>query len=320
MDKACQMTDLSEPIHRELSQEECLERQWRLFVVFTQFVTIYACVHKIFIPLALSFSSLKHTPYAEMQVSVLLPIILTLVTSKSKFNNAWLSLICGMCIVFGLNEILSTVSGRNTGWFAFSRLLSSTPMAVACGFALSKSKFNPNYKVAWLGAGVFSVLLVINDSRLQKPPTTSPTTDSAAVGMRLIPANENIDCGAQSLQLPPRQNPGSATNLSIQSCGLNPSVFLLGSAPLEIENTTGEAINLHLIIFEHNKKKTGWNTLLRPHEKRTVAKFELGPNTVGLLYSDSKPEIGITAIRSKELAYTWFLKRKPIMAQELQEN
>lgn len=319
MDTENQIKDLPEPQLTSLSQSESTLRQWQLFVVFTQFVAFYACIHKIFIPLFLSFTSLNNSPYSELQFSIVLPLALVFFCRRSKSHTQMISFLCGVAILFGIDEIYATAMGRHSGWFAFSRLLSSIPMAIACGFAMSKSAFSPKFKTAWLGAGALLVAVLVNEYRLNYKAQVPSNIPAVVSESRQIPKNENVECGAQAVTVHKGVLQSSSNLVTLKDCGFSPSVQSINNGTVEISNETDHPVNLHLIIFENQKKKTLWNVLLRSREKRVFIDLELSAESIGLLYSDSTPEVGIVGLRPASLDRGWNLTRKPIGAQAIVE-
>ena len=130
----------------------------------------------------------------------------------------------------------------------------------------------------------------------------------------------NVECGAQTLEILAGGTSPEPQGLTIKSCGLTPSLYHWKPEPLEIENQTNDAMNVHLMYFENGKKRTGWNTVIRAHEKRVLAPIELNPEAVAILYSDSKPEAGMTAFFNYPAKHSWVMTRKPLDAKEFNSD
>lgn len=314
MDSKNQIKDLPDPVRTNYSEEERRYRQWRLLVIFIQFVTFYACLHKLFIPITLKFTSLSETPYADIQPSLVLALFFSLLTSNSKSNNARISFLAGVLIVFGVSEIYQTSIHRVSGWFAFSRLLSAVPLAVASGYAMSRRSFQGKVRHAWLGATLFLAVFVIREWHFSER-TPVPSLNQTAIPHFSPAVHPNLLCGAQDLRVSTVTGNPLERKVKIADCGFSPSTVLTGEEPIEFENTTDRAVNLHLLVFDGEKKKTAWNLLVPPHGRLLGTKIVLTPNQIGLLYSDNFPGLGLVAIRPISLTKNWVLTRKPLHAE-----
>lgn len=309
--------DLPEPSRKTLSPEERVHRQWRLLVVFTHFVTFYACIHKLFIPLGLKVTSLNQTPYAHIQFSVLIPLILSFSMFYSSKSTKWISFLCGVGIVFGIDELYQVLVSRHQGWFAFSRLLSSIPFALACGFAMSRKAFGRDLLEGWKGALIFLGIIFIREWQISKVDANL-LLNSHNSSANATESFQNLDCGAMELTVHSSSRVSVETSASIENCGLQPSI--LKGQKLTLKNNRSEAINLHLLYFTAGQKKIGWNLLVPPLQSIQSPKVQLEKETVGLLYSDSHPSMGIIALVPENLEGEWYFSRKPISVLKKKEQ
>lgn len=304
------VTDLPEPLRTALSSEERTYRQWRLLSNFSQFVAFYACIHKIFIPLVLKFTSLVQTPYSHIQYSVLLPVVFSFSVFASTENNSWISLLSGAGLVFGIDEVYQTFIGRHQGWFAFSRLLSSIPFAFCCGVAMSRQSFKGRMSFAWIGA--FSLLAFISARELKLSGTRGTDLLKNEVNVTRELIEESAACGAMQAHISPETNALSSKVIRIANCGLHPSLIELKDKVFQLKNETSESTNFHLIYFDGNRKVSGWNVLLPPQTSVFSPPVQLKGNRVGVLYSDSNPKAGLTVFVNEPFRGNFKVTRKPL--------
>ncbi|MBM4317200.1 MAG: hypothetical protein FJ116_06940 [Deltaproteobacteria bacterium] len=209
--------------------------------------------------------------------------------------------------------------GRHAGWFGFSRLLSSVPMAIACGFAMTKPSFKPQFKFTWFGAITLLLLTLTYEWYFLNRPST-PTQKNTIQETRLIPSNEHLDCGAQALEVSKGHTTNSLSVLEISECGFKPPIYTLPNGHLTVQNNTPRSVNIHLLVFEREKKRTLWNVVLQPKEQRNFNAIIISSDSIGMLYSDSAPEFRLSAVRNTSSNHAWSLSRKPIKAIEISEK
>lgn len=304
--------DLPEPIRPPLTPEKNLDRQWNLIVVFLTFVAGYAVLHKLVIPATLRFTPLRDSAYSQIDFWFLHPVVLALLLQRYRRNNTKISFLAGIAILYGIYEVYETAVGRNTGWFAFSRLLSATPLAVGCGYLMGQTKLGGNLKAGWAGVFVFTLIIGVNEyrsiSRQQNPVVA---TNESAIN-RGVPVGEEPTCGAQELMFSPRQRAQVTRQIFVKDCGLTPASIMAIDGVLEVKNERNTAINLHFVVQESGRVKTKWNIVVPGGTLVTTKPIAIPTGGAGFIYSDSAPEVGLTGIFSEPVVKEWVLKRKPI--------
>jgi hypothetical protein len=306
--------DLPEPAPRLLTTEQKLARRWRLFVVMLSFVAIYAVLHKLLLPSILSLTVLRESPYSKIDWWFIYPVVLTLFVQRSARSDPFISFLAGIGILYGIYEIYETMQGRNTGWLAFSRLLSSIPLAISCGYLMTQRGLGGSLLWAW--AGVLSLTGWIGYrelSFLSSPKPPSLAMSSSTTRPRLLETHSR--CGARELEVAPSDGE-EVTQLRISDCGLIPSIISIAEGTLEIVNERAEAVTLHLVSSKGKRLKTDWNLSIPARSKMMSKRIRITPGTIAMLYSDSQTDVGITALRSPQQIDTWVLRRKPITLEK----
>lgn len=302
------ISDLPEPKRREFNAEEKRRRQWKLLVTFLTFVAGYATLHKLFIPFALSFTSLKGTPYAQIDAWFCLPVLLAWMLQRGEGNDSKISLLAGAAIVYGVFEVYEAAQGRYTGWLLFSRLLSAVPVSIGSAFLMSRRRLGGSLPAAWLGAVLLVGFLGFSEWQRSHPPPPEP---AASDSNRNLPLGEFASCGAQALTIPADATASLESKIEILDCGFSPSVLLLASHHVEMVNRTSKAVNLRFFLSEGGKPHSKWNILV-PAQAKAAHDFTVPAGAAGLVISDSAPALGLVAILPPDRSQTWSFSRKPI--------
>lgn len=302
-------TDLPEPQRRSYSAEETLLRRYRLISTFISFISVYAFIHKILIPLGLKLTPLSESPYANLDFWVVHPIIFGLWLRKNHSNNARSSFFSGLAIIYGVTEWYFVARGYYGGWLALSRVLSSTPLAIGAGYLMCIRGLKPNFRMAWLGVLFYGTFLLCGMFFAAPTPIQNTTKFTAK---KYSPAQESPICGAQEITLMADKPLVPSNTISINSCGFDSVALNLSDTPLEIENTLPSLVNLHLSIYRNGKLESKWNIPLKPNTKITPPKFQLEANEVGILYSDLNPNIGVIAFLNPNRTHHFRITRKPL--------
>jgi len=306
--------DLPEPIRPKFTEAEQEERILRLFKTLYLFIAFYSVLHKVLIPYGLSFTKLHPSPYTIVDYWFVHPVLLAYFFYKENGNSKIVSLLAGAAVTYGLLEVIEVLQGHYVGWLSFSRVLSSTPMALLSLFMLTRNFKNKNTQIAWAGA---LILLPFFYAKFLFPVSTGSMTEIARSEptkeiSRTLPVQESPLCGAMQLVLKSDMPNHTATNkLEVKECGIAPTFVLLDGKELTLSNHTDKSLNLHLGYYKNEKVVTGWNVLLPPGQsvKREVKMTE---DSIAVIYSDSVAEVGITAISTEPLKSNWILTRKPL--------
>lgn len=307
--------DLPEPTRPNFSEEEKLNRHWDLLVVFLTGVAGYAVLHKLVIPVTLSFTALKGTPYAQVDWWFIHPVVLAYFLQTCRRNNGDISFLAGMAIVYGVYEIYEATQGRHIGWLAFSRLLSAVPLAIGSGYLMAQSRLGGNAPAAWFGALLLLIIFSTREIEILHRVAVPTLSKAQTEVPRQMPAGEYQGCGVQELIVPAGGRVVSGASIKIVDCGFSPVILALQNGSLEVSNLRGQASNLRLFIHEKGRTQTKWNILIPAHSKVSRQTI-LGPDAVGMLISDSFPQSGIVAIVPAKTSADWAFKRKPISIEE----
>lgn len=312
-----QMTDqdLPEPARRTFTPEEKLIRHWQLLVVFLTAVAAYAVLHKLLIPTALKFTTLKDTPYSQVDWWFVHPMILAFILQTNRRNTPVISFLAGIALLYGLYEIYEALQGRHTGWLMFSRLLSAVPLAIGSGYLMTQRRLGGSLGAAWVGALVLLLFITCREFWLPRKSLSADTGSSALKIFSEMPRNEITECGAQELIVKKGIHPMGSSQLTINACGFSPSNLTVEKGALEVLNLRKDAINLRLFLYENSKIHSKWNILI-PANTKTTREIVLPPGTVGMILSDSSPQAGIVSLVPPITEGDWTFRRKPISIEE----
>ena len=153
--------ELPEPVRPPMTADIARARQWRALQTGLFVAIAYALVHKVLVPLLLKLTPLAGGPYARVDGWAVLPLLLALFLTDARRMRPGASILAGMAVVYGAYEIFELTQGRLVGWLAFSRLLSSIPIAAGCILLLSSRCLPARPLWAWTGAFTLATVLVV---------------------------------------------------------------------------------------------------------------------------------------------------------------
>ncbi len=311
--------DLPEPQRPILNWKERKKRETHLFATFLIFIASYAFLHKFIVPFCLSFTALRSTPYAQIDLWFIHAALIAYLFHKQKTNSFWISFLAGGAIVYGILEMKEVFEGRYVGWLSFSRLLSSIPLALSCIFLMTRKGRDRSHRAAW--AGVF-FLTTFYYGKVLFPVSSRDTSTVKLQGdntiARGLPENENLPCGALQLKINKASFKLKASkNISLEKCGLSPSVLFLEGSEFTLENKTQEPANFHLAFNRSGRITTSWNVLVPAFQSITKT-VSIPQEGVAILYSDTNPASGLSVILTKTPSHNLFISRKPLSLEKTQ--
>lgn len=312
------MKDLPEPLRTPGSPQEEAERRWKLLVFSFTVATAYAVLHKLLIPLGLKLTPLSTSPYAKIDWWFVQNIFFLALLRREQKLTSLLCWFAGMSIAYGAYEVYETAIGRNPGWLAFSRLLSSVPIAGICVAMMSQKTFGRRLISAWQGAIAVLVVVSLIDVYYALPPVEKSPTAKAPIASRdAIPSSR--DCGAQTLSLFPEEFASLPTEIEIvaDSCGFRPARLKKTGPDLWLSNQCEEPVNFHLVAKERGRLRTLWNMLVPAHQRLKAPPITMSEGSVAMIYSDNHPISGVVAIVMGSLEERWSLTRSPLTMQRV---
>lgn len=293
------------------------ESTWQLARIFIAFIAAYASIHKLLLPLALKLTSLNGTPYARIQIGVVVPVSLAIAMLRADRLTRVLSALCGVAIVWGAYEVLEVSLGRHVGWFAISRLLSSVPIALAAIVLMSTQDFGRDLSAGWLGVLLFVTVVVGKETWARREHSAAPIAGAPSQKVATPDPIENLSCGAARLLVTGDRGVTGDQALTVGDCGLSPSILLLKEGPLRVNNRLARSLNLHLLVVSRTSRATAWNILIPATREFLTPPVRLVPGAIGLLYSDNFREGGISVIRPSHLEKSWLVERDALRAREI---
>ncbi len=311
--------DLPEPVRPTLTDAEKEERALRLFTTLFLFISAYSFLHKVLIPFCLSFTKLHPSPYTVVDPWFIHPVLLALLFKKEKGNSNIVSLLAGAAVTYGILEFIEVLQGHYIGWLSFSRLLSSTPMALLSLFMMTRQSVKRNALLGWTGALIIlpfyygKILFPAASAIVENLKPKTVVTEAP----RSLPTQEIAVCGAKTLSLTKNTTQFHTSDfIEVKECGITPSFILLKGTELQLRNSGKVPLNLHLGYFKNGKISTGWNVLLPP-QQAVRREVKIPENSVAVIYSDSVTEAGITAITQHPPTSNWEIVRTPLTIREI---
>lgn len=310
--------DLPEPKARVFSPEERERRQKRLIMAMLILCASYALLHKLMVPLILKLTPLWDSPHARIDWWFCHSILLVGVLKYQQGLFRAGSLLAAVGVLYGVFEAYEVVSGRLVGWVAFSHLLSSIPVAFCCVVLLSSRSSKKNIAAAWSGVALCCLFFVPQEFLIWVKTDEVPKFDQQPVIAETV-EQEDSTCGAMRVSIDlsakhpkTQQEPPIVT---VKECGFSPTSLRLSGPSVELRNATKEPLNIHFLAFKSGKRLGGWNVLLKAGEvlKKRIPRFEAD---VSMIYSDSSPRAGLTALFSDGVEGAWLWTRQPISARK----
>ncbi|MBS1983154.1 MAG: hypothetical protein JST16_03195 [Bdellovibrionales bacterium] len=306
-------SDLSEPA-REISGDPASyaeQRRWKLLFSALVFVTLYASVHRLWVPLGLKLTPLASSPYAKIDLYFIPSIFLTF-WLKRRAALGWMgSFWCGTLIGWAILESFDILSGRVMGWLPISHFVSAWPLAVISIALLSQRGRNPFLSAAWTGALLMAFLMVARSGDDSAFDALTPSSERAAALKSDAPSTALV-CGAQILGLNPNTSVPKVDHIVLQSCGFIPSLAEWGPEGKRLENQSSALVNAHLVIHDGHKVRTVWNQVVRAGETRQIPFVALGENEIAILFSDSSPAAGLTVFVGAKARPSLRVQRSPL--------
>ncbi|MCB0405194.1 MAG: hypothetical protein KDD51_10445 [Bdellovibrionales bacterium] len=311
--------DLPEPQHRQYSADERRLRKQNLLITLLGFCTAYAQLHKLIIPLFLKLTPLHTSPYSRVDFWFLHSLVLFYLLKRTRKLHALGSLLAGIGILYGLFEVYEVFLGRLAGWLAFSRLLSSVPISFCCGLLMTLKDFDRRLAYAWAGVALLAVALIPQEKHYwalkAQPAATTPHASGAEIAASVFK-----ECGATEVHLDNEtaaflKTHATTVSIELRPCGFYPSILHLPKN-LQLSNPTDQALNIHYLAYKNGKQSASWNFVLKPHQ--TVQK-DLAPAEAAIVYSDSLPKAGLSALVERPAQGLWNWTRTPIAVRRIDE-
>jgi hypothetical protein len=310
--------DLAEPLPASASPQRTDGRRWILLRGLALFTAAYGSLHKLFIPLALHFTALRSSPYAQVDPGIFLlaPWGLWLWRRRTELGRLG-SALSGALIARGAWELWQVSQTPDTGWLAFSHLLSGVPPAVASLGLLTRSERAVFPLWAWLGAGCMAAIVGAQGFFATTPPIADAVAPIASTPRAATPPRALPECGGQAFTVGPATQGERVPSVTLSACGFHPARATLPSGNrLHLVNATDTAFNVHFYRQRAGRLGEGWNLLLPAHSERWSPAMRIEPDAVGLLFSDAHPSAGLTAILPREGTQAWDISRTPLRAEE----
>ncbi|MCB0416214.1 MAG: hypothetical protein H6617_03055 [Bdellovibrionaceae bacterium] len=310
--------DLPEPQHRQYTAEERRLRKQNLLITLLGFCTAYAQLHKLIIPLVLKLTPLHVSPYSKIDFWFLHSLLFFFLLRKTRKLGPLGSLLAGVGILYGVFEVYEVFLGRLGGWLAFSRLLSSVPISFCCGLLMTVKDIDRRLGYAWAGVGILALSFLPNEKHFWEMKAAPQEETSKTVSAE-IEVEAFTECGATEVRLQDeaveflRHHP--LTTIEVRPCGFYPAILDLPKT-LRLSNPTNEALNIHYLAFKNGKQSASWNIVLKPQQS---LQKRLERAEAAIVYSDSLPKAGLSALIDKSAGERWIWTRSPISVRRVDE-
>lgn len=142
--------DLPEPqwTAEELKEGSVQERRWNVFRALVIFSGLYSFLHKILIPLGLSFTTLKHSPYALIDIFGFIYVSASIRTYfKKQFEGSTSNILFGAVLGKSVWDLWAVFTQQYKGWLTISALVSALPLFL-CSFYLLTAQ-SPFHKILY---------------------------------------------------------------------------------------------------------------------------------------------------------------------------
>jgi len=277
------------------------------------FGTIYALIHKIFVPLMLSLLGTSRADYARVDVWALAYIAFALWLHYRQHLGTVGSLFVGLLVSHSLGDtVLLSIDPAPFGWLAFSKMISAWPAALTGLWMMSMGVRRPIFP-AFVGALLAGGLLTwaFESSPIGAPPVKPSMAHVTANPQTKTP--ETRMCGAQELTVARPRTRTTSTTLVIRDCGFTPSVLRLTGTRgrIRVDNQTLRAQTLRFVVFSDHGKRVHWNTVM-PHGTQREFLVQVEGDEIGALLSDAAPRLGLTAVVGGQSGVHWELTRTPL--------
>ena len=312
--------DLPEPIRAPESEEMRRSRHRLTWIAFCYFFTGYTLLHKLLIPLVLSFTNLHGSPYAAIDFWFLQPLWMSYIVYRRQWGWA-LALNAGLATMFAVYQLYELFDGQLVGWLAFSKILSSIPMAIVSIIFLRSQPLTKWLRPAVVGAGFTLVWAVAQQTPPVEPPKPSPLrVETPQPPPELNSVSSDSECGRQEVHILPEQHRTITipSQVEVRNCGFVPSVIVIQEGTLHLINHSNYPVNFHYLESRSNgAARPAWNFMIPPNTQRTSPKIQLNPDQAGLIYSDAQTLAGIVAIVPPTRKLPWQFKRRPLAIESI---
>jgi hypothetical protein len=316
--------DLPDPRPREpLSREQLDARRWELYRNVFAFATLYACLHKVLIPLFLSETSVTVRAYARVDAGFIPGVLLLAHLWRARWLGRWGSVLAGALVAYAVWEAREIGLGHHQGWLAWSHVLSSLPQGFLSVLMLSFPASGRRVGAAWMGAGVALVILGATawwTSRAAADSEASLSQAKPGASSMSGPATDADECGRRSLVVDPRTT-RPRSHIEIRSCGFYPAHLEApaGVGKLRLRRHLVEAMNLRVVFYGADGARMRQKNRVLKFDESDIALGELtfGPGeTMALLFSDAKPALGQVLVFAPSRAHG--LRRRVVVGEHRQ--
>lgn len=287
--------DLPDPQpHRTLSEAEYRARRFSLYRNLFILSVLYGTLHKVFIPLILSQTSVLVRDYTVVDLWAIPGLVLAFYFFRYKKFDARASLLAGALVGYALWDTRAVFSGQHRGWLAWSHAISSIPQGIMSVALLSSQQKTRSLSAAWIGAALALILLFV-----LAPKPAGTVAPQVVHPLAHLPELAPNACGAQEF-LFPLSTIKEATIIELRACGFAPAALLAkADTNLRLVKSTQEMVNIHILFFGANGvRRRQSNRILKPNATTIPLpelKFE-PTETAAVLYSDSAPQLGKVVI------------------------
>lgn len=171
---------------------------------------------------------------------------------------------------------------------------------------------------AWAGVGILALSFLPNEKHFWEMKAAPQEETSKTVSAE-IEVEAFTECGATEVRLQDeaveflRHHP--LTTIEVRPCGFYPAILDLPKT-LRLSNPTNEALNIHYLAFKNGKQSASWNIVLKPQQS---LQKRLERAEAAIVYSDSLPKAGLSALIDKSAGERWIWTRSPISVRRVDE-
>lgn len=289
--------DLPDPKPRaKLSNEDYQKHRYVLYKNLFLFAVLYGTLHKVLIPLFLSQTTVLIREYAEIDYWFIPGLVLAFVIVKKGFSKI-ASFMAGVLITYAAWEARAIFLGEHKGWLLWSHALSSLPQGLMALVLLTSQKQTRSVLMAWLGSGLCLLLLVVaygfNNNKA--------VLDSPSHRVEINKALPN-ECGLHEYMVQVSEL-SLSKEIHIKDCGFSPlAMRFLSDADLVIKRSSVSPLNIHIIYFDVNGKRTRQSNRVVTSRGLMVPVSELkfdSKEVAAILYSDTATHLGHVVILSE---------------------
>jgi len=285
--------DLPEPRPRgTLSETEFLEHRWKLWRTLFVFAVLYGTLHKVFIPLFLTLTTVLVRDYTQVDFWALPGLMLGAHLLRRSRLGRWGSLLAGVLVGYAAWETRSIAIGAHHGWLAWSHALSSLPQGLMAIVLLSLAGRGRDLRFAWGGA-LFAICFLMLGDFLAPTPQAVPSSTHASG--ELLPKLDSLACGAQAFRVE-RHEVARVSQLRLKGCGFSPPYLRVDSKKkLMLVRDEATAMNLRIVFYNRNgQRHRQSNRILRLTDSNVeLSELSFSDGEIAaVLFSDAQPSFG----------------------------